>query len=256
LLRNLKNGKSYVGQHGSIATVESLRWRSHIEAAARGSMCAVHCAIRKYGIKNFSAEIIWSGPVGKLHAMEMSFIRNMNTLSPGGYNMTIGGDGVRGLTHSPVSKLKMSESAKRHRAQPGVKELIKLNNAIRWAKPEEHAKASAAQVESWKCLEKRKRASDSAKRRAAKPGEHEKRVERSKLAAASNPEKCAEHSKRMKLKWADPTYRAAMVAAHTGRKENMDTRRAKSVAGRLAWANGRYAARKPMKLRKSGPAAL
>ena len=246
LLRNKRNGKGYVGQHFGLAVEH--RWQIHIWSAISGSSCAIHKAIHKYGVESFTAEILWRGPASRLNAAEVRYIKCLNTFADNldgwGYNLTRGGEGVQGFRHSKKSKLKMSKSAKRHRANPEVRALIRENCAIRWADPKEHEKSSAAQLASWVDPAKRKRASVSAKRRAAKPGEYERRVERSKKAAADHPENSHKHSEFMKLKWLDPIYRAALVAAHTGKRVSLATRKAQSEGGKRAWAEGKFVGRK------------
>jgi hypothetical protein len=56
LLRNLINGKGYVGK----SIQKDIRWNVHRKAAFSGrSTLAIHRAIRKYGWNNFSAEVVY-----------------------------------------------------------------------------------------------------------------------------------------------------------------------------------------------------
>lgn len=101
---NLVNGKCYVGQ-----TRMSLqnRWKHHRYAHG---CSALHSAIEKYGVENFTIEQIDSADTqDELNQKEQFWIAKLNTLSPNGYNLTTGGE-------SPVwcedSRLRMSESKK------------------------------------------------------------------------------------------------------------------------------------------------
>jgi group I intron endonuclease len=93
------NGKKYVGQ-----TVKYLksgkkwgylaRWNAHINEAKR---CLNYCrlldnAIRKYGYENFKLTLICEcSTFSELNDKEKYFIKELNTLSPNGYNLTSGG---------------------------------------------------------------------------------------------------------------------------------------------------------------------
>jgi hypothetical protein len=85
------SGKQYVGQ-----TVRSLeaRWREHRYEAVRGSKLLFHQAIRKYGADKFACEVLHDGIEGidELNRLEAEEIAARDTLSPGGYNLTTGGD--------------------------------------------------------------------------------------------------------------------------------------------------------------------
>ncbi len=94
------NGKKYVGQ-----TVKYLnsgkkwgylaRWNAHINEAKR---CLNYCrlldnAIRKYGYENFKLTLICEcSTFSELNDKEKYFIKELNTLSPNGYNLTSGGN--------------------------------------------------------------------------------------------------------------------------------------------------------------------
>jgi len=121
-------GKSYVGQ-----TVRKWneRLRRHLLDVEKGSMLAIHRAIRKYGIENFQVAL-YEFPDEELDEKEKEFIRILNTMAPNGYNMTPGGDGVGsgkdnpmyGKKHSAEAKEKMSENHShwcKGKIPPGVK---------------------------------------------------------------------------------------------------------------------------------------
>lgn len=92
--RNLINNKGYVGQ-----TRVSLkdRKREHIKDAQRcADSCIFHKAIRKYGIENFSWEILEECDNSLLNEREKFWIKEKNTYfkNESGYNLTLGGDAI------------------------------------------------------------------------------------------------------------------------------------------------------------------
>lgn len=74
-------------------------------------------AIRKYGWDNFSWEVLFQCSDEQynyaLSVMEPHFIAEYTTLAPNGYNMTLGGDGVRGYKMSDDRKAQISEQMKK-----------------------------------------------------------------------------------------------------------------------------------------------
>lgn len=109
LARNTKNGKAYVGK-----TERSLevRKREHLRFVEKMSPQPFHRAIRKHGFESFDWSILVEGDCSheELDLLEQDFIEQMGTFGSGGYNATRGGDGVRGLVHSPETRAKMSEA--------------------------------------------------------------------------------------------------------------------------------------------------
>ena len=117
LIRNLINGKGYVGQ-----TLQSLsgRFRKHRFDARRGSPQAIHGAIRKYGIENFRIVEIALCLEEFLNNLEIFCIQHFNTNADlgHGYNLTAGGDGKRNCKPSEETRRKMSASHKARKRAP------------------------------------------------------------------------------------------------------------------------------------------
>lgn len=112
LIRNMVNGKGYVGQ-----TVRSVkeRLREHwSDAKSARTEMALHKALTKYGIDNFSVIEIASAQEGPiLNELERHFIENLGTLSPSGYNISRGGKGrASGFSVSEETRQKMSVARK------------------------------------------------------------------------------------------------------------------------------------------------
>ena len=88
-IKNNLNGKEYIGQ-----TVYPLSYRftNHISDAKNGRGYAIAAAIRKYGKENFSIELIEECSEELLNDLEIKYIKQYNTYTPNGYNLTHGGD--------------------------------------------------------------------------------------------------------------------------------------------------------------------
>ncbi len=89
LVTNLINGKRYVGQ--TSCSLEK-RWYLHQH---RKGCTALHNAISKYKVSNFSIEELFSVPTKTLaDEFEIEYIERYRTKAPNGYNLTDGGDGI------------------------------------------------------------------------------------------------------------------------------------------------------------------
>ncbi len=129
------NGKMYIGFDSAYPK----RQKDHIRDALKNKReCLFHRAIRKYGIDEFSWDILYQSFDQKhtLNEMEPHFIKEYKTFGECGYNMTIGGEGVLGRTITLEERQKMSKShagvplseshrnniAKAHKGKPKTKE--------------------------------------------------------------------------------------------------------------------------------------
>lgn len=112
---NKINGKCYIGKH---KTFEGETFRAYM-----GSGVALVEAQRKYGIENFDKEIIEEIEDDekqlKIDEREKFWIKELNTISPNGYNIAEGGEGgcfkVKEETKQIISqKLKGKKKTKEH----------------------------------------------------------------------------------------------------------------------------------------------
>jgi group I intron endonuclease len=110
---NIKNGKQYIGY-----TTRCLdeRKKEHLYKSRSNSSNHYYYlfkqAIRKYGIDSFKWEILETcTSVEECCIKEIYYIDKYKTISPNGYNLTIGGNG--GI-QSKETKLKISESVKKY----------------------------------------------------------------------------------------------------------------------------------------------
>lgn len=95
-ITNLINNKIYIGQ--TIYSIEE-RWKAHCTCVKYNNHHSLfHNAIRKYGEENFKIELIDTADTfEELNEKEIKYIKEYNSLTPNGYNMTEGGQGVKGL---------------------------------------------------------------------------------------------------------------------------------------------------------------
>lgn len=106
---NIINNKQYIGQ-----TVNSLEYRKrdHIsEAMRQNNNNHFHNAIRKYGKKSFTWEIIHGNidTIEELNKLEIYYIGYYNTFEKG-YNMTFGGGGSVGRKVSEETRKKIGDT--------------------------------------------------------------------------------------------------------------------------------------------------
>lgn len=88
------SGKSYIGI--TMGSVES-RFREHVRSSNRGAPQTINRAIRKYGAEAVKVvTLAVSNTWGYLQLIEKNAIRVFGTFGKGGYNSTLGGEGVLG----------------------------------------------------------------------------------------------------------------------------------------------------------------
>lgn len=106
-ITNNINNKVYVGQ--TARTFEG-RMAEH----QRHSRTAIDKAIKKYGIENFTIEVIdQADSINELNKLEIKWISHYDSMTSKGYNQCIGGENTLGYNHREESKKKMSEAKKK-----------------------------------------------------------------------------------------------------------------------------------------------
>ena len=86
-IQNLINGKIYIGQSVHIKA----RFNAHKSEARNGNTRPLYNAIRKYGVENFSFEVIEECSEEKLNEREIYWIKKYDSFH-NGYNLTPGGN--------------------------------------------------------------------------------------------------------------------------------------------------------------------
>lgn len=112
LVRNLQNGKVYVGQ-----TIQSLkkRWWRHINDSQKTNLrtgcVALRNAMKKYGVESFKVEqIAQASTREELNELERHWISVFDsTKRENGYNLMLGGEGPQ---HTEETKIKIGNSGR------------------------------------------------------------------------------------------------------------------------------------------------
>ena len=114
IITNEVNGKQYVGQ--TILLEPEQRIEQHLSARyQKDHHCSlIRQAVRKYGRNNFTYDIVsYPGASQEaLDAIEIWKIKQLNTLSPNGYNIVEGGSGGGSGPNSKQTRDKISEIQK------------------------------------------------------------------------------------------------------------------------------------------------
>ncbi len=109
------SGKSYIGQ-----TTDEVKRRRCFNDRKYYSGKRMDKAIKKYGAENFTYEVLFRGEyetmdkaIEDLNRREREYIRQFNSYH-NGYNMTLGGEGVRGLFPTPDAVARMRAGLREH----------------------------------------------------------------------------------------------------------------------------------------------
>lgn len=124
-ITNIRNNKIYIGQTNDCKR----RWAEHrcLAHTNHNYKSALYAAMRKYGNKSFTFEVIEECADDKMSERERFWIQHLNSMVPNGYNMTPGGETLYG-EHNPFYGKHHSEH---------TKALISAKNTGRKYTPEE-----------------------------------------------------------------------------------------------------------------------
>jgi hypothetical protein len=229
-ITNQVNEKVYIGQ--TVKTLERRKER-HIRDAMLGSGCAVHRAIRKYGIENFRFEtLFYCLSKEEMDQKEIETIKVMRTKSPAGYNLTDGGEGGCGQVVSAETREKRRISQTGRKASDETREKMRVRMTGLNLSDETKLKMSKVHIGNKYNLGRKATLETRIKLSLAKKGKPRKAVQVPKSAkwyAVMNARK-GKPSSRVGYKHSDET-RAKMRTASLGRKHT-DEARAKIKA---AW---------------------
>jgi len=134
------SGKVYIG-----ITITPLkeRIRLHLREVDRGSHRPFHNAIRKYGSENIHWEIIDTATSWKeLCELEKKYIAEHDSKN-NGYNMTLGGEGTHGITHSLEWRAADSVRRKAYFSNPDNRHKQSIANKVAHAENPDQAKQHA-----------------------------------------------------------------------------------------------------------------
>lgn len=154
IIKNKINNKVYIGQ--TVKMMEE-RWREHLyNSKPGGREQLIYLAMRKYGVENFYVELLEiADDTQSLDELEIAHIKNFNSLTPNGYNMTLGGSkfkddnpmyheeirkkvsqhfiGDKNPAKRPEVKEKIREKALGRKASDEARKKMKENNGRYWA---------------------------------------------------------------------------------------------------------------------------
>ena len=112
-ITNTITKKCYIGE--TKQSNPETRWREHKNTIKNGVGCPVlQSAAKKYGIENFTFEILLICFDEDRYKYEIEYIKKYNSQVPNGYNVLAGGPGgsFEGKKHSEETKKRMSENMK------------------------------------------------------------------------------------------------------------------------------------------------
>lgn len=111
VVTNTVNGKQYVGQTTYPLEV---RWCGHLKSAKEDSQCLLYRSIRKYGTDKFTIEQIDTAESqDELDEKEIHHVARLGAYGSG-YNLTVGGGGCAGYTHTEETRVKLSKALAGH----------------------------------------------------------------------------------------------------------------------------------------------
>jgi group I intron endonuclease len=140
---NILTGKSYIGYDSNWPSRKSKHIYDYLNKKSPNYNCHFYKALRKYGIENFSWEILYQSWDKKycLNVMESFFIEQYDSFN-NGYNMTKGGEGTLGKKswlgkkHTEETKIKISLSLKRkirsEQHSENISKSLKGKNKSKW----------------------------------------------------------------------------------------------------------------------------
>lgn len=144
-----QSNKGYVGQHNEITPEK--RFKSHIQCANTGKVkYLLQNAIKKYGLENFTIEVLSIVPHDALSNMEAYWAEQLETYMwdfPGGYNMVwCGNEPRRGIKPSEETRAKMCAVQKGRIITEEAKQKLREANLGKKQSPETLAKKRASRL--------------------------------------------------------------------------------------------------------------
>ena len=159
-ITNLINGYSYIGQSVDIKR----RWRNHknfaFDSQNKSYDTPLYRAFRKYGIENFSFEVLQECTKDELNMLERKYIEEFDTFF-NGYNLTLGGDSskyslvseqVKGIISDLKNTcLSQKEIAKKWNVHENTVQTI--NTGVTWHQNIEYPIRKIKKAEKFYCID-------------------------------------------------------------------------------------------------------
>ena len=201
IITNIINAKQYIGITNNLKN----RWKQH--SSMNGSSPYLHAAINKHGINSFIfTHIATAYDLECAQIIEKMLIKEHNTKSPNGYNLTEGGEGVNGLIFSSETKAKISAKSKKMWENPShIKQQKELRSSSEYKKSQS--------IKSKKAL-----ANPEVVAKMKKPRVNVENIRAAKLGHQQSKETIAKR-----------------VAKNIGKKRSEETKIKMSAANKAAW---------------------
>lgn len=138
---NIKNQKIYIGQTTKKRPTDRFSQHKYLalHSQQEKSISYLHRAMKSDGIDNFKFEIIEQVDNLLLNEREKYWIKQYNSLTPNGYNLTVGGQGTPGFSRpqSQEERNKKGNSVKRYyQNHPQAREKVSQRTKELWKDPE------------------------------------------------------------------------------------------------------------------------
>ena len=140
-------------------------------------------SIRKWGWDAFEGRVLEEVYEEDLNELEKFYIEQFDSYE-NGYNSTIGGEGIIGLSHNEESKKMIREAVKKRYEDEKEREKTSLANKKRFQDPTEREKMSKAQKKRYENEEERKKTSEAVKTSWEK--KKKKKIQSKKLSGENN----------------------------------------------------------------------
>jgi group I intron endonuclease len=149
-IENLVTSKAYVGFTSNRPDV---RWKRHIYVSKNPKtkqQSHIHRALNKYGVDQFAFTILYQSKDGEhtLNVMEPHFIQEYDTIN-NGYNVTTGGEGTLGYSHTDESKAVMSKRATGRKHTEEIRAEMSATRKGRGVSSEARTKMSDSRSRDW-----------------------------------------------------------------------------------------------------------
>ena len=247
-IRNLKNGKVYIGQSYDLTT----RFRDHRKPCKFKSNRPLYSSIKKYGIENFEFIVLeWIEDISKLDEREqywMDYYKSYNLEY--GYNLSpTSGGSTRGIKHTEEHKQKIGLAGKgRKHTEISIAKMVEAQKGK--PKSEEHRlKLVEVAKKRWENPDYRKHMSETQKGKSpwnkGIPCSKEHKEAISKANKDKKKEPFTEEHKRKiglgnKGKIVSDETRQKIAESRKGTKQSDETRKKKSESMKLKWKDPEY----------------
>lgn len=228
LATNRINGKQYVGQSVDF----DRRKKGHRYDAVSGKGCLFHSALRKYGFDAFDWEILkyrefltWERDKAWMNRWEKCYIKKLDTMSPNGYNLTEGGDGGVGFTHSIATRKIISAKLMGHSVSEYCKEATRKANLGRLVSEELKNIHRTNTKQLWQSKKYRLKCNKAREKALADPEVRLRWISAVKKAVSK------------------PEYKVKQRKAQLGKKRTEDTKYKMRIAGKNKWLEPEYRAK-------------